>query len=116
LVCSIWLVKPPALPTAWATSTITPWMLLLLISRKVNGEPLAVAPTLYEGALSACTAVTHSAAQKPKARRRNKGERLFIGLLQKENGSSVPQAAGDETASSVPFRLSKSNIAIKPTK
>lgn len=45
-VCCTLTVKPPALPTAVTVSTIMPWMELLLTSRKVNGMPVAVAPTL----------------------------------------------------------------------
>ncbi|MCY1382150.1 hypothetical protein D9M69_701370 [compost metagenome] len=46
VVCWISTSNPPALATAWAASTIMPWMLWLLTSRKVKGTPVAVAPTL----------------------------------------------------------------------
>lgn len=45
-VCCTFTLKPPALPTAVTVSTIIPWMELLFTSRKVNGTPVAVAPTL----------------------------------------------------------------------
>ena len=38
-------VKPASLPTALMRSTMTPWIVLVLVSRKVKGTPVGVAPT-----------------------------------------------------------------------
>src|SRR3954464_11298220 len=46
-------VKPASLPTALTRSTITPWMVLVLVSRNVKGRPVGVAPTLRGWALTA---------------------------------------------------------------
>jgi len=42
---SICTPKPASLPTALTMSTITPSMVLVLVSRKVNGVPVGVEPT-----------------------------------------------------------------------
>src|SRR5712691_949560 len=41
--------KPASLPMAVTRSTMTPWMVLVLVSRKVNGMPVGVDPTLSTG-------------------------------------------------------------------
>src|SRR5262249_39090382 len=46
---SIVTAKPESLPTAVTRSTITPWMVLVLVLRKVNGMPVGVDPTLSTG-------------------------------------------------------------------
>src|SRR5438552_8982900 len=43
---SIWSWKPASLPISVIRSTITPWMLLVLVSRNVKGTPVGVEPTL----------------------------------------------------------------------
>src|SRR5579872_6131195 len=42
---SIWTENPASLPISVIRSTITPWMLLVLVSRKVKGTPVGVEPT-----------------------------------------------------------------------
>ncbi|MNR34278.1 hypothetical protein D3C85_1520380 [compost metagenome] len=42
---SICTANPASLPTAFTMSTITPSMLLVLVSRNVNGLPVGVDPT-----------------------------------------------------------------------
>src|ERR1700740_3719682 len=49
VACTLTL-KPASSPIAVIRSTIAPWMVLLLTSRKVNGMPVGVDPTLYVGA------------------------------------------------------------------
>jgi len=44
-VTSIWVLKPWSCPIALMMSTITPWMVLVLTSRKVNRIPGGVDPT-----------------------------------------------------------------------
>src|SRR5882724_10381101 len=59
---SIWTWNPASLPTSVMRSTITPWMLLVLVSRNVKGTPVGVEPTL-----STCCADTGAAAVKTRA-------------------------------------------------
>ena len=46
--CIGWIstLKPASLPISSITSTIIPWMVFVLASRKVNGVPVGVEPTL----------------------------------------------------------------------
>ncbi|MNL60102.1 hypothetical protein D3C87_1838860 [compost metagenome] len=46
--CIGWIsiLNPPSLAIPSMTSTITPWMVLVLASRKVKGVPVGVDPTL----------------------------------------------------------------------
>src|SRR5688572_3249983 len=67
---SICTLKPASLPTAVTMSTIIPWMVLVLVSRNVNGMPVGVEPTLRVVCAAAGMASNVAAASAKKERKR----------------------------------------------
>src|SRR3569833_2060662 len=62
---SICTVKPASLPTSVMRSTISPWMVWLLVSRKVKGMQVGVLPTV-----STCSAKAGSSDALPQTSNR----------------------------------------------
>ncbi|MNP52592.1 hypothetical protein D3C76_1469940 [compost metagenome] len=72
----VWAIStsnPEALATAWAESTIMPWILLLFTSRNVNGTPVAVAPTLYVSAWATKEVTQLAARARAQVNTRRRG-------------------------------------------
>src|SRR5579871_761246 len=68
---STFTAKPASLPTSVIRSTITPWISLVLVSRKVKGTPVGVEPTFRT-----CCAEAGRAAASDNARSANWARRL----------------------------------------
>ena len=59
---SIWTWKPASLPISVMRSTMMPWMVLVLVSRKVKGMPVGVEPTFITCCADAGTAAVRTTA------------------------------------------------------
>ena len=87
---STWTWKPASLPTSVTRSTITPWIVLVLVSRKVKGMPVGVEPTLRID--WACAGATDAAS----AAAMTKPRMLFISHTPPRDNSDEPLLRGVE--------------------